>query len=332
MVRILDANLNRLGEGLRVLEDILRYELDCPEYETLRIIRHQLKDFQCFKRDKLLDSRDSVNDLGNKAFASEMMRKDLKHLLTANFKRTQESARVLEEVLKLEAPSESSLAKKIRYALYQAEKDIFAKLKARIDLRLYLVTDSRLNQIPLAQVVRQAIAGGVTCVQLREKHLCDKEIIALGQQVLPLCREHKVPLIIDDRVDLVLALDADGVHLGQKDMEIDTARKILGQLKIIGKSTHSIEQVKQALCEDIDYLAFGPLFATPTKNYAPVGLQLVPEVQALAAQKNIPLVFIGGITGETIAEVKAAGIKSMAVVREIMGSQNPLHSAANLLK
>lgn len=330
MLRLFDANFNRCREGLRVIEDILRFSLNLPLFQELKTMRHTLKEIEESLGSLKLAFRDVGNDLGKNSFLQEKERKNLKDLLLANFKRVEESLRVLEEVLKLDFSNQAFTIKNLRYQAYDLEQKVLALLSRSFNLSLYLVTDSRHNSLPLEKVVEEGIKGGVSIVQLREKHLPDAEIYKLGKKVLKVCSLYQVPLIIDDRADLCLALDAHGVHIGQKDIPVKAVRKILGPFKIIGKSTHSLKQAQQAVQEDIDYFAFGPLFATPTKDYTPVGLEYIQEIKDLSLKSQKPVVFIGGITEQTLPLLSSYQLGAVAVVREIMASSNPQKSAKNI--
>ncbi|PKL15425.1 MAG: thiamine phosphate synthase [Spirochaetae bacterium HGW-Spirochaetae-6] len=332
MWQIIDANFNRCREGLRVLDDLLRFYYGWSDFEKIKNLRHRLKNVEKQYAGLCLSFRGAQRDPGQRLFAEEIEREDPRDILVANFKRVQESLRSLEECFKLVENAQEALAnlKSCRFEAYVLEQDILTKLDKKLNLSLYLVTDSRLNALPLEDVVERAILGGVSMVQLREKHLCDKDIMVLGKKVLSKTRAGGVPLLIDDRVDLCLALGADGVHLGQSDLCIKSARKMLGATKIIGKSTHSLSQVQEALGEELDYIAFGPLFATPTKNYEPLGLKQIETVKAMAREAGIPVVFIGGITRETLSQVMAHNPPAVAVVREIMASGDPREAAAEI--
>ena len=178
MFRVIDANLNRCNEGLRVIEDLLRFHYETKLFEEIKKVRHNLKEIEkSLPKKNLVKERNSVSDLGNKVFNEEMNRSSIKDLLTANFKRIQESFRVLEEVLKLSFADLSEMAKNNRFIIYTIEKKVWETLDKDFSLKLYLVTDSRQNQKPLEKVVEESILGGVTFVQLREKHLFDKDII-----------------------------------------------------------------------------------------------------------------------------------------------------------
>ncbi|HXF49211.1 MAG TPA: thiamine phosphate synthase [Verrucomicrobiae bacterium] len=191
---------------------------------------------------------------------------------------------------------------------------------ARKDLskvRLCFVTDRQfLGERSLVNVVAQAIRGGVDMVQLREKNLETRVWLDLALEVSKLCRKQNIFFIVNDRADIAAASGADGVHLGQEDFPVAAARKILGKGKIIGKSTHSVEQARTAIKERVDYLAVGPVFWTQTKKIdRPVGTELVAEVRKFTQK---PILAIGGIKPENAASVLAAGATGVAVVSALM--------------
>lgn len=195
---------------------------------------------------------------------------------------------------------------------------------------LYLVTDrSMVRNRGLAETVRAGIEGGVTCVQLREKELETRAFIETATDLLAICRRAGVPLIINDRVDVALAVGADGVHLGQHDMSIGTARRIGRPDWIIGVSAESLADALRAEAEGASYIGVSPVFATPTKRDTapPLGLD---GLRAIRAATTIPLVAIGGINGGNAREVIAAGADGLAVVSAIMAADNPRDAAMEL--
>lgn len=201
-----------------------------------------------------------------------------------------------------------------------------------IDLSLYLVTDRGLAQgRSTVNVVRAAVRGGVTCVQLREKHCSAREFIAEARAVKELLDslETRVPLIINDRIDVALAVDADGVHLGQSDMPLADARRLAGQSMIIGVSAESVEDAVRAEAEGADYLGVSPVFATPTKTDTapPLG---VDGVRSIRAAVSLPLVGIGGIHAGNAAAVIRAGANGVAVVSAIVSAGCPKSAAIDL--
>lgn len=203
------------------------------------------------------------------------------------------------------------------------------KSRKLFDVRLCLVTDRRfLGERSLVKVVEEAIRGGVDMIQLREKGMEARPWLELAGQLARLCRKNKVFFIVNDRVDIAAASGADGVHLGQDDFPVAAARKFLGRNKIIGKSTHSIDQARAALKEEVDYLAVGPIFWTDTKTIdRPVGPQLVGQVRRLTRK---PILAIGGIKPENAASVIAAGATGVAVVSALMAAPDMQEAAGRL--
>ena len=190
-------------------------------------------------------------------------------------------------------------------------------LSALAGTRLYPLTDRRLSGLSHAEQVAQLAEGGATLVQLREKSLSPLDFYREAEAALQVARARGVKIIINDRVDLALALNADGVHLGQDDLPPEAARRVLGPGAIIGFSTHNLEQARLAVEMPVDYIAIGPVFVTSTKqaSEAPVGLEGVRV--ALTAVAGRPLVAIGGITLENGADVLNAGASAVSVIRDI---------------
>ncbi len=200
------------------------------------------------------------------------------------------------------------------------------------DLSLYLVTDSDLALgRDLCEVIGQAVQGGVTIVQLREKELATGAFVELARRVKEQLSGSGVPLIINDRIDVALACDADGVHIGQADMDYATARKLLGYDKIIGLSVESLEDLEKANELDVDYVGISPIFATPTKTDTkkPFGIE---GAQAAAKMSTHPTVAIGGMNAQTIAQTIEQGVDGVAVVSAIVSAENPMKSSQELLK
>lgn len=196
---------------------------------------------------------------------------------------------------------------------------------------LYLITDPHLAKNSLFSIVSQAISGGVTMVQYRNKNASTKVLTEEASRLQKLTAEAGTPLIINDRVDVALAVDADGVHLGQSDMPIAIARKLLGTKKIIGVSVKTVEQAKQAVKGGANYLGVGPIFKTQTKTDAGESLGTL-IIEKIVQEIDIPVVGIGGITKENASEMIRAGAKGIAVVSAIMGKQNPEREAKELLQ
>jgi len=191
--------------------------------------------------------------------------------------------------------------------------------------KVYPITDTQLSGLSHAEQVRRLISGGARLIQLRDKHASPREFYQQAATALQVAREHNVKLIINDRVDLALAIRADGVHLGQTDIPVEAARRLLGPAAIIGFSTHNIAQASLARALPVDYLAFGPVFETSTKqNPDPVaGLHTLRDVRD--AIGSLPLVAIGGITLSNSADVLTAGADSLAIISALIADPEHIH-------
>lgn len=197
---------------------------------------------------------------------------------------------------------------------------------------LMLVTDRGLcREHCLEDVVMQAVQGGATCIQLREKHLPTRAFIEQALRLKALLAPTGVPLIINDRVDIALAAEADGVHVGQEDMPVPMARQLLGPRAIIGLSVENWEHVEKAQALDVDYLGVSPLFDTPTKTdtKGAWGLEGLARIRAFSRH---PLVAIGGLNAENIAQVVMIGANGIAVVSAICSAREPRQIAEDLTR
>lgn len=196
--------------------------------------------------------------------------------------------------------------------------------------KVYPITDTYLSGLSHAEQVTRLISGGASLIQLRDKGAAPREFYQQVAAALQVAHNHNAKLIINDRVDIALALNADGVHLGQSDLPVDAARSLLGERAIIGFSTHDIAQAKLAATMPVDYIAFGPIFRTSTKeNPDPVvGLEALRAVRAIIG--SLPLVAIGGITPANAVEVVNAGADALAMISELIA--NPTKIAENMRK
>ena len=195
---------------------------------------------------------------------------------------------------------------------------------------LYVITDSRAQRgRSHLEVLAQALEGGADLVQLRDKDVSRDDLIAIGKGLKPLCKKWGALLIVNDRLEVAEAIDADGVHIGQGDIPIEVARSLLGKKRVLGVSTHTLDQALTAEAAGADYIGVGPIFQTPTKPDAPpVGIRLISQVKG---KIRIPFVAIGGINLSTLDSVLEAGAESVAVVRAVV-AQEDIRSAARRLK
>lgn len=334
--RLTDANLNRAREGLRVLEDLARFVLqDSALTERIRAARHNLQQITANLLAACLTARDVNQDPG--VNYPEHPHSSARGVAIANARRVQEAARVLEETARYLAPEIVTQFKHLRFLSYELEQLFAARLALEEKtsflqkLRLYVIVGSAHTAgQPVVSVAQEAIRGGAQIIQLREKELPAKVFFETAWALREVTAKAGVPLIINDRADIAAAVGADGVHLGQEDLPIAAARRILGEQAIIGVSTHSVAEALRAEKEGADYIGFGPVFPTRTKpEYAAQGLEALQEV---LAQVCLPVVAIGGITPANLPAVIKAGAKRIAVASAVASAPDVAASAALLLK
>ena len=324
MHRILDANVNRAAEGIRVLEDVLRFHFEDEVLtKEFRNMRHTLRKSLQEMDDSFINCRDSQHDIGREISRASTLDKktSLKQLVNANFKRVTEALRVIEETLKIIGHyAVSKDMEGLRYQAYYLEKEYGKKFKKEIPLGIYGITGEKFaNGKSNLQCVKEMIEAGIKIIQYREKDKLHRDKIEEAKKIAKLCRENGVLLIMNDHVDLAVLVDADGVHVGQDDMSIADVRAIIGEGKIVGVSTHSPEQAKKAEEQGADYIGVGPIFKTTTKDTAPVGLEYL---EYAVANVEIPFIAIGGIKEHNLDEVIKRGAKRICLVSEVVGAEN----------
>lgn len=334
--RIIDANLNRATEATRILEEIARFLLDDKSLsEKLKNMRHKINSAQEENYEGYLHARDTENDIGID-IKNPSERINIENIFKANIKRLQQALRTLAEY-SVENANNAMMFEKLRYESYTLEKIMWDKLKEKYnqiklaDKNLYLVTnsDSFDSDDAFLDAVASALEGGVDVLQLREKKMSANRILELGKKIKQLCLQYDTTFIINDRIDIAALLEADGVHLGQDDLDVKSAREILGANAIVGISTHAPEQALKAVEDGADYIGVGPVFATPTKEgRIPVGLEYVKWV---SENITLPAFAIGGIDLENCNQVFDAGIKKLGVVRAIINAPSPQKSAEEFL-
>jgi len=328
--RIIDAAANRCSEGIRVVEDIVRFrENDPTGTHLLKQWRHAFANLVKLLPTKArLASRDTTGDVGTTiSTSSGQQRSSFRDLLTANFKRAAEALRTIEETGKLLGPAHRDIPKQaeaLRYQIYTLEKTIVRTIFVSpqlADAKLYLLVTESICNTSFKQVIEDSLANGVDVIQLREKSLDSKEFLERARWVRKQCDDAGALLIINDRPDLAVISNADGVHLGQDDLSIAEARRILGPDKLVGRSTHNIEQARAAAIEGADYLGVGPVFPSGTKQFEEhVGLDYVRQA---AEEFSLPWFAIGGIQETNVKEVLDAGANGVAVCGTICGSLEP---------
>jgi thiamine-phosphate pyrophosphorylase len=336
MGRILDASANRAREGLRVVEDYVRFVLDDPGLtRRLKEARHRLAAaLRGFDLDLLINSRETREDVGTHIMTrTEQIRENPRAVLTANFKRTQEALRTLEEYGKLVDVWLAGRFEVLRYDLYTLEKLTLTAVGSYLvlgDAKLMVLVGGLRTISDLTWVVGEALAGGAEIIQLREKNLPDRELLSRAREIRILTAQAKARFILNDRPDLARLAGADGVHLGQEDLAVRDARRIVGPNLQIGVSTHDRNQLDAAILAGAGYLGVGPVFPSATKEFSEPELAGLAFVQAAAETTNLPWFAIGGITEQNVQRVLDAGATRIAVSAAVVKASRPRAAAARL--
>jgi thiamine-phosphate pyrophosphorylase len=333
--RLLDACANRAREGLRVLEDYCRFVLDDAFLcRTLKELRHQLTAaLSELSPSLLLEARETQRDVGIElSTPSEQHRASLRDVVQANCKRLQESLRSLEEYGKVYSAALGQTLEQLRYRTYTLERALVLGVDARQRLqgaRLYVLLTGSRCEATLDWIIAEVAAGGAGLVQLREKDKSDRELLERARQVRQWTRQAGVLLILNDRVDIARLVEADGVHLGQDDLPVKEARRILGPDALIGVSTHNLEQLRQAILDGASYIGVGPTFPSGTKDFAELaGLEFVRQAMA---ETTLPAFVIGGINAQTISAAVTAGARRVAISGAAAQADDPRALCAALL-
>ena len=334
-LRIIDANLNRASEGLRLLEDTARFILnDSTLSKQFKNLRHNLAEETKLLSLKLLSHRNAEHDVGvtteNVSYeqAVKQSQRDLLSVITANAKRAEESLRTIEELAKLPQINlmlNSAKFEQLRFTLYTLEQQLISKVLRQDKIKrlagLYVILDRQtLADRNELQVAEQAIQSGVKIIQLRDKQGSKTELLPLAQKIKTLCGKSGTLFIINDYLDLALAVDADGLHIGQKDLPLPIIRRELPIDKIVGCSVNTLPQAIKAQNEGADYISVGSMFPTTTKrNATVVGVARLKQIRQAVSS---PLVAIGGIKKNNISQVMAAGATSVAVSSAILSQED----------
>ncbi len=333
--RILDANLNRVRETLRVIEDHARFVLD-DAAAALRVkeCRHSLREIvAALDADELLAARDIVGDVGRETKTpGELTRAATEDVARAAFGRLAEATRVLGEYAKLVSPPAAAAAERLRYRGYALEQHVVLRSDRCRRLRaagVYVLLTEALCAGPWLATAEAAIRGGAGCIQLREKSLADGDLLRRAHALRELTAAHGVLLAINDRPDIARLVGADIVHVGQEDLAVCDVRHVAGGAALVGRSTHTVAQLTAALDEEPDYVAVGPMYQSITKPQDQIA---GPATLAAARERTpLPLVAIGGITAQNARAVWAAGADCLAVCGEVIGSADPAAAVRALL-
>ncbi len=333
--RMLDANLNRCGEGLRVVEDWCRFVADDRSLSaTTKQLRHDLHNLsQAWPWQSRLAARDVMGDVGREITTpSETQRDSPLSVLQANLYRVQQSLRVIEEATKLLRLNSSTAVEALRYRCYDLqrqlllaaaadtdasptrqshEKDLPTRTRLLEQASVYVLTDTVGTQDDYQRHIHELVDAGVDVIQLRDKRLADRELWEVAQWTAATLASTPVLFIVNDRADIAAAVGADGVHVGQDELPVEVVRAIVGPARLIGLSTHSAEQVQAAQATSANYLGLGPVFPSGTKDFAAhVGPATLTECLSLLER---PTFAIGGIQAQNVGQVHATGIHRVAV-------------------
>lgn len=347
--RILDAAINRAGEGIRVVEDYARMVLDDAHLSRqLKQLRHDLTqavssldpverisardtagDVGTVIQTKTEYERAAVDSVGNRPQESDKTKPISGGMVQANFARAQQAIRTIEEFSKTLDPDLAKRVEQIRYRTYTLEKAVLTlvvSLQNLADANLYVLIDASGN---VESLVGQLVQADVDIIQLRDKTLTDRQLVETGRTLVGLTRGTRTRIIMNDRADLAVATNADGVHLGQDDLNVSDARRMVGAAKLIGVSTHSMQQARQAVLDGANYIGVGPVFRSKTKKFeSHVGLELLRNV---ANEVKLPSFAIGGIDERNISDVVEAGFMRVALGAAVSKADQP-GRAASVLK
>ena len=330
--QIIDANLDRAREGLRVLEDWARFGLG--ENNSVKRIKNFRQILGKNHLEVYKQSRNYIEDESKGlTHQAQSERKDPDQIISSNAGRVQEALRVIEEFSRLHNHELSKIAAEIRYEIYTLEIELLSlsKFKKSVEILkkndLYVITNQKEN---LLEIIEKILIAGVKIIQHRFKKGTDKDNLQKAIQIKNLCKRYNSLFIINDRIDIALASNADGIHLGQEDLDLKTARKLLGTSKLIGISANNEIDISNALKEGCDYIGIGPVFETATKkDKKPIGIE---KIKTLTKDLNIPWFAIGGVTKNNISYLKSNGFKKIALVSQLMNSEDPKEDAIMILK
>jgi len=337
ILRIIDANCNRIGEGLRFLEDVSRFLLnDASLSRQLKQIRHNVITKLNQFGPGLISPRSADTDVGVGTSISHQQ--DISSLVTANARRVEEGLRVVEELSKLPELSVKLRSKDfeaMRFNIYTLHRELISRVTRRQKIErltgLYVIIDTQtLGPGNAVEAAQKAIRGGAKVVQLRGKERSRAGLLNMAKQLAEHCRKSGVLFIVNDYLDIAIASEADGIHVGQDDLPLKMIRQELPVDSIIGLSVTTAAQAQKAEKEGADYVAVSAVFPSPTKPEAKaVGLEGLERVKRTV---SIPVVAIGGINRQNIGEVLSCGTDSVACISAVFGEKDIEAAVSQLVK
>lgn len=324
--RVLDANYNRAVEGLRVVEEYFRFVLESSFHTgQIKELRHELCSTCSNWISIWTDQRDSSADVGATITTSdEYKRSQFNDIVDANLARVNQALRALEEYAKAVCPELPAKLEATRYKFYDLEKSVKRAFYAHTkmgDKSIYVLTGGCRTDEEFKKRVLALCDAGADLIQLRDKDLDDVELLERARTGVRACFDFQTRFIVNDRPDIALLAEADGVHVGQEEIPVQEIRKMLPFGMLIGVSTHSLEQARKAELEGADYIGVGPTFPSHTKCFSEfTGTELLKQV---AESISVPAFAIGGINLDNIAEVAKSGFTRVAVSSVVNRSDSP---------
>jgi thiamine-phosphate pyrophosphorylase len=340
LYRLIDANANRAREGLRVMEDLARFVLDDgPLVGDIKALRHALRDALDAipgGQARMLASRDTPGDVGTSIKASgEGERSGVVDLASAAGKRVGEALRAIEEGAKALGADWAGV-ERLRYAHYDLERRLVMALSTHRAVgpqwRLCVLLTQSNTLHRWQDVARSAVRAGADCLQLREPDEPDLMLLSKAKELVELVAHEtdrlsrprsSVSVIINNRPDIALLSGADGVHLGQTDLPIESVREMVGRRLLIGASTHSLDEARQAVDAGADYCGVGAMFASRTKSRDLAGPEYLREYLSDPATSRVPHLAIGGVTPENVGQLVAVGCRGVAVSAAVLDAPDP---------
>ncbi len=308
-------------ESLRIIEDVVRFYLN-QKIETLKLKNFRHKIINNVKSYNLLSFRDIKRDAGKFLNTTdEFSRGSIVEIIQSNCKRLQESSRSLEEFLKLKDKKGAELSKQLRFFIYDLEKELIQALKKEFDLSLYAIIDTEfINIKEVEQVVKNVIQGGATLIQLCADNLDDRSFVKIAKKIKKNTSESNIPFIINNRIDIAIIIDADGIHIDDIYLKPEVARNKFYYDKIIGYSASNEKEIEKGIKNKVDYIGLEPYFLMDIKKNT-VKLKVVKQIYRRYS-KSIPLVIMEGFNPINIKLCAEKGIRNFAMTSAILTPEN----------
>lgn len=327
VLRALDASANRAREAGRVVEDYVRFVLnDRFLTEQLKSLRHEMVSvFEMLPSGDRMHARDSNGDVGTMGLHQvPAPRSEVGDVAAANFARLTEALRSLEEFGKIYDGRIAERIEPLRYKTYTLERAVRTTMTAASRFaaaQLYVLVDGAGTTDRFVQLMRQLVMARVDVLQLRDKRLSDRDLLARAKLLRELTRDTETLFIVNDRPDVAVLVDADGVHVGQDEFGVQDVRRVIGPGKIVGVSTHHLDQAQRAVLDGADYIGVGPTFPSQTKSFR--NFPGLDYLRAVHREIRLPAFAIGGITPQNLSQVLQTGASRVAIGASISNSSQP---------